>query len=118
MKTLFILCALLLLIAPPALAAQAVYSMVIEDLPLMPGMVEKADEAVVFDDPSGRIVETSAETSAAPTEIKKFYAGTLPPLGWQPSSSSGFIREDEKLNLDIEKKNGKTTVRFTLTPRK
>ncbi|MCE9507714.1 MAG: hypothetical protein K8R48_05275 [Alphaproteobacteria bacterium] len=118
MKIFLLLCALLLLTAPPALAAPALYSLVIEDLPLMPGMVEKPDEAVDFDSPSGRIVETAAETEATATDILGFYAGALPPLGWTVLPPYSFTREDETLVLDIAQKNGVTLVRFNLTPRK
>jgi hypothetical protein len=118
MKTFLLICALFLLIAPPALAAPAVYSMVIEDLPLMPGMAEKPDEAIDFDSPAGRIAGTAAETKATATDILGFYAGTLPPLGWTILPPSGFVREDETLTLDIEQKNGVSLVRFNLTPRK
>jgi hypothetical protein len=118
MKTFFLLCALLLLSPAPAFAAPTVYSLVIEDLPLMPGMTEKSDEAVVFDSPSGRIVGTAAETEATETDIRGFYAETLPPLGWTILPPSGFVRDDETLTLEIEQKNGVALVRFNLTPRK
>ena len=107
-----------MLIAPPALAAPAAYSTVIEDLPLMPGMVEKTADAVVFDKPGGRIVETVAESRASETEIRGFYAETLPSLGWEALSPSAYGRDDEALTLDIAQKNGLVTIHFNLTPRK
>lgn len=114
-KTLIIF-GLLLLMSLSALAAEAIYSTVIEDLPLMPGMTEKADDAVVFDKPAGRILETTAEIAATPEEIKAFYAETLPSLGWQAHAGSAFVREDETLQLDIEKIGDATLVHFSLTP--
>jgi len=118
MKTLLLLCGLMMIMTPPALAAPAAYSMVIEDLPLMPGMAEKPDEAIDFDSPAGRIAGTAAETEATATDILGFYAGALPPLGWTVLPPAGFVREGETLTLDIEQKNGVSLVRFNLTPRK
>lgn len=107
---------LLLLMSVSALAADAAYSGVIEDLPLMPGMTESADDAVVFDKPAGRILETSAETDATPAAVEKFYAETLPPLGWQAAGGNSFNRDGETLTLDIDEEDGATTVHFSLTP--
>ncbi len=98
------------------LAAGPGYSVIMEDLPLMPGMIEKADEAIVFDKPGGRIVETIAESSAEIKEIERFYVETLPALGWKASSSSRFTRDDEMLILTVEKKKGIASVHFVLTP--
>jgi len=116
LKNIIALVMLLLLTSLPALAAPAAYSSVIEDLPLMPGMVEKTDEAVVFDKPGGRIVETSAEITAAALEIENFYRQTLPSLGWKALPSAGFVREEERLTLSIEKRGDAALVHFNLKP--
>lgn len=116
MKTFLLLCALLL--AAPALAAPAAYSLVIEDLPLMPGMTEKPETAVVFDSPAGRIAGTVAETTSAETDIIGFYAEALPPLGWTARPPAGFVRDGEALTIEIEQKNGAAFVHFNLTPGK
>jgi hypothetical protein len=106
----------LLLTALPALAAETVYSSVIDDLPLMQGMAEKPDDTVIFDKPGGRIVAFSAETSATAEAVRGFYQQTLPPLGWKSSQASKFIRDDETLKIDFEKSGAETLVHFTLTP--
>lgn len=105
-----------LLINAAAFAAEAGYSSVIEDLPLMPGMVEKTDDALVFDKPGGRIVETSAEISASAAEVERFYGQALPSLGWKAVTASRFTREDETLKLNAEKQGNKTLVHFNLNP--
>jgi hypothetical protein len=115
LKRTLILLVFLLSASLPA-AAENNYSIIIEDLPLMPGMVEKTEAAVIFDKPGGRIVETDAETTKPASDITKFYAATLPPLGWQPLSKSGFTRDGEILSIDIEQKNGTTFIHFSLTP--
>lgn len=106
----------LLLTVLPAIAAETTYSSVIDDLPLMQGMVEKPDDTVVFDKPGGRIAEFSAETAATPEAIKSFYQQALPPLGWKPSRSSAFTRDGETLKMDFDKNGGETVVHFMLTP--
>ena len=60
LKRAFIISGFILLASLPAVAASS-YSTIIEDLPLMPGMVEKTDDAVIFDKPGGRIVETDTD---------------------------------------------------------
>ena len=40
-----------------AVEAQQAFFAAVSDLPLMPGLVETADVALVFDNPAGRIVE-------------------------------------------------------------
>lgn len=105
----------LLFLSLPAFAGTA-YSFVIEDLPLMSGMLELPDDAVTFDQPGGRILETAAETQANPAAVRGFYASTLPSLGWQLQGASVFVRNNEKLQLDIDSKGGKTIAHFTLTP--
>ncbi len=101
----------------PVFAAQTVYSTIIEDLPLMPGMVERTNDAIVFDKPGGRIVETSAAISASAADIKKFYDETLPPLGWKVTGNwTTFTREGETLKLSLEKQDDAILVHFSLNP--
>ena len=115
-KSSWIIFGFVLLVSLPAFATGTGYSSVIEDLPLMSGMIEKTDDAIVFDKPGGRIVETSIETPASPAEIERFYTEALPPLGWKGFLSEGFVREDERLNINIEQKGRVALVRFSLTP--
>ncbi len=116
LKHLIMIAGFLLLAASPALAADTAYSTVLDDLPLMQGMVEKPDDTVVFDKPGGRIAEFSAETSAPAEDVKSFYQQALPPLGWTFLPSSGFTRDSETLKIDFDKTAEKTLVHFTLTP--
>ena len=88
----------------------------IEDLPLMPGLQEAPEGALVFDTPAGRIVEAYASGSPSSETILAFYAGTLPQLGWRRVGAGTFVREDEALRLTVEEDRGLRTVRFALTP--
>jgi len=103
----------LLLLAAPALASTGFFTGV-DDLPLMPGMTEKRDETVVFDNPSGRIVETAATSDAPQSQILNFYAQSLPPLGWQRMSSSSYSRADEILTIQIATDGA---VHFSISPK-
>jgi len=115
---LLVLFALALLLAPLPrdAAAEAAFLAGVEDLPLMPGLSEVDGAATVFDAPQGRIVETFAAGAVAPAEVERFYAQTLPELGWIAASAREFRREGEKLTLEITPGADATTVRFTLAP--
>ena len=107
--------------APASTAPPLQYFSVIQDLPLMPGLRELADQAVVFDQPEGRIVE-SAALSRGPDQpaIKRFYETTLPALGWRAMSARGqgqaYIREDEFLQINFERRQGRDVVRIMVGP--
>lgn len=107
-----VLFAVLLLVSVPAFAAVE-YSTVIDDLPLMTGMAEAAADALVFDDATGRIVDTYAETKAEREAVLAFYDTALPPLGWTKSADASFVRDGERLRISFE---GKNLVRFSITP--
>ena len=49
--------------------------------------------------------------------VRRFYAKTLPQLGWAKKSQKEFRREGEKLTIDFKGKDGALTVRFTLSPK-
>ena len=88
-----------------------------EDMPLAPGLSVVEDASLAFDSPSGRIVEAYAAGKVLPEAIRKFYAETLPALGWQPAGEDGYTREAERLDLDLFVKEGVTTLRMTVRPR-
>jgi hypothetical protein len=90
----------------------------IEDMPLMPGLTQLAERNVVFDAPSGRIVEAYAEGPVAREAVLGFYARTLPQLGWR-GQGDRYVREGETLRLefpDARPGSGRVLVRFFLSP--
>ena len=87
-----------------------------EDLPLAPGLTEAAGAGVAFDSPSGRIVEAYAHGPVKAAEVLKFYAATLPQLGWRRESDTLYRREAEVLRLDPASKGGVLTLRFAISP--
>ena len=90
----------------------------IEDLPLMPGLVEVAEAGLVFDAPGGRIVEAYASGAVDRDAVLRFYAETLPQLGWQRLGAARFRREGETLDVEFSGAAGAAplTVRFALSP--
>lgn len=97
-----LLICLALLMAPVAGRAQApAFLNDIDDLPLMPGLVEVPDAGMVFDGPTGRIVEAFAAGEVAPDAVGAFYAETLPQLGWQAAGPGEYRRDDEVLKVYV-----------------
>lgn len=88
----------------------------VEDLPLMPGLSEIAGAGLVFDVPSGRIVEAYAQGSVVRKAVLAFYRKALPQLGWRAAGGNAFQREGENLKLDFLDGGDALIVRFTLTP--
>jgi hypothetical protein len=102
-----------------ATAAEGFLS-VIDDLPLMAGLIEVKGSALVFSTPQGRIAEVSAKgrsgDAARPKQVVAFYARTLPQLGWKPAGAASWVREGERLGLAVLVKNGTLTAQFSLIP--
>ena len=101
--------------APPLGAQEAGFVAEIPDLPLMPGLRELREAGVVFDKPSGRIVEAYAQGPVTPQEILAFYDESLPQLGWR-RSGEGYAREGETLLIDVIEGTDPLTLRFVLRP--
>jgi len=93
----------------------------IDDLPLMPGLEETPQRNMVFDTPSGRIVEAFATGRFSRESVIEFYDATLPQLGWARTGLAIFEREGEILELVFLGSGtgplaGTLTVRFALSP--
>ncbi len=106
--------ALVLLAAAPAWAEG--FLSAYEDLPVAPGLTEVAGSGVSFDSPGGRIVEAFAQGQVKAAEVLKFYAATLPQLGWTRETDTLYRREAEVLRLDPVTQGKGVTVRFAVSP--
>ncbi len=100
-----IVVAVMMLSASVQAAEQRFFSN-ISDLPLMSGLYELPDAAVVFDKEEGRIVESAAAGEGVHhTQVIDFYTKTLPQLGWvvvssAPAAGVGlYQRNGEMLSL-------------------
>ena len=88
----------------------------IADLPLSPGLAERIEDGVVFENRAGRIVRASAVGRISESAARRFYRIALPELGWAPAGADRFVREGEMLRLEFALNDGRLTVRFTLAP--
>ncbi len=90
-----------LTIAAPAFADVRYFSE-IPDLPMPPGFSEN-QTAVGFDAGDGRLVMADATGAASITQVRTFYADSLPALGWSLSPTGDtelvFLRGRERLSL-------------------
>ncbi|MBX9633508.1 MAG: hypothetical protein K2X44_00880 [Magnetospirillum sp.] len=87
-----------------------------EDLPLAPGLVEVHGAGLTFDSPAGRIIEGYAKGAVRAGDILKFYATTLPQLGWTRDTDTLYRREAEVLKLNTEIEGRALVVHFTISP--
>lgn len=87
-----------------------------EDLPLAPGLAEVPGSGIAFDSPGGRIVEAYAKGPATAADVLKFYATTLPQLGWTRESDTRYRRDAELLTLESGADGRLLVVHFTISP--
>ena len=111
MRTLALLALLLMC---PAFAGEA-FLAELEDLPLAPGLTE-APGGLVFDSPTGRIVEASASGAVSADQVRSFYTETLAQLGWRSIGELQFRRDNETLKIAIDPRKKPLVVHFNLTP--
>jgi hypothetical protein len=93
----------------------------ISDLPLMPGLYELPDAAVVFDKAEGRIVESAAAGEGlSAAQLIDFYEKTLPQLGWEAVSATAgaatYRRGAETLQIRAEPGEKVMILHVSLTP--
>jgi len=96
----------------------------IEDIPLPNGFIGDYDNAISYDTPQGRIIESEAVGKSNANSIQNFYINSLPHLGWKKSSSQYhdgikiiFTRQDERLQIHIQQKQPDTlSLHFSLSP--
>lgn len=88
----------------------------IADLPLGPGLAERVEEGVVFENRDGRIVRASVVGRISEAAARRFYRRALPELGWAPAGTDRFVREGEMLRLEFARSDGRLRLRFTLAP--
>lgn len=100
-----------------AVRAADVFLSVIDDLPVMNGMTEVEDAAVSFETANGRIAEAVIVGAVSVEDVRAFYDAVLPQFGWQRQSDGSFVREGERLRLEIMASTaGQTSARYSLSP--
>jgi hypothetical protein len=100
------------------------------DMPLLEGLSENLEGAMLFDSPDGRIINAEATGDIPGARIFAYYKVVLPSLGWKVTEDqlSGLtceegaifclnaMREKEVLNLSINEKYESAKISFTLSP--
>jgi hypothetical protein len=97
-------------------AADAVYFVVLDEIPVMPGLAELADRSFEFDTPAGRIAEAYASGSVTANQVLTFYGETLPQLGWTPISPGLYRRDGEELMIEVAPESPGVSLRLALSP--
>ena len=92
---------LVLLLFMAGVTAQGLFFSAIDDLPLMDGLNEVESGTMVFDSPSGRIVEALSSGNVNRLQVTQFYSETLPQLGWLETTPGHFVREGEALKIEF-----------------
>lgn len=97
--------------------APPVFFEALYDVPVMPGLEEVKDQAMLFDKPDGRIASVvAASKSLSPSDVTAFYDTSLPQLGWRKTSPNQYVREKDRLKMEVTKSPPLTVVHFTLSP--
>ena len=121
MRLVLLLILFVVIVAPISGTAQqaARFLSVMEEMPLMPGLLELTDVAVTFDGPSGRIIQAFAAGSLQVDKVRAFYAAALPQLGWARQANGEYRRDAEILRLEVSlASDGEAGVHYMLRPAK
>lgn len=88
------------------------------DVPVMPGLEELKDQAMLFDKPDGRIASvTAVSETKSQGDVSRFYAETMPALGWKNINKNQYVRKKDLLTIELSTKSPYTVAKFTLSPR-
>ena len=99
------------------LSAEQYFFSVIEDLPVMPQLVEDTDAAMTFESSAGRVAEVEANGLASSDAIDAYYKRSLPQLGWLPQANGSYRRGNELLAVVVKAGlGGAVKVLFHLGP--
>lgn len=98
-------------------ATTPVFFEALYDVPVMPGLEEVKEQAMLFDKPDGRIASVvAASKTLNASDITRFYDESLPQLGWKKTAQNQYVRGSDRLVMDLSKSPPLTVVHFTLSP--
>ena len=99
------------------LSTEQYFFSVIEDLPVMPQLVEDTKAAMTFESSAGRVAEVEANGLASSDAIDAYYKQSLPQLGWLPQANGSYRRGNELLVIEVKVGlGGAVKVLFHLEP--
>ncbi len=112
-----VLIAAFCLLATPAMADKGRFFEALYDVPVMEGLEELPDQAMLFDKPDGRIASVVAASKiVGEGDVRRFYEETLVQMGWRKVKQNQYVRGSDRLSMDIVKRPPLTVVHFTLEP--
>lgn len=89
----------------------------LQDIPLMNGLVEITEDAIIFDKPEGDIVEAIAFMDTRTTEqVLNYYYEVLPAFGWSRVDRSTYFREAQTLTIEFDYIDQRPCVRIMVRP--
>tara|TARA_R110001592_G_scaffold3525_6_gene19811 strand:- start:8018 stop:8419 length:402 start_codon:yes stop_codon:yes gene_type:complete len=89
----------------------------LQDVPVMPGLVELEGQSFSFDKPEGEITEAVAALGdLREDQVLYFYQVTLPQFGWGKVSDAEFFRKNEQLEISFEKNQDGHLVKIMIRP--
>ncbi len=89
----------------------------LKDVPLMQGLSELPEHAVVFDKPEGQIVEVVAYMGTVSRDaLVQFYDVALPQFGWSKTTQGVFFRRNEFLAISFERIGEREIVKIMVRP--
>ena len=90
-----------------------------DDIPLFSGLEFIADDSTSFDTMSGNIVVSDYLGEVKSKKVEKFYAKTLPQLGWKLISKQDdkvlYKRDVDKLEITFKQNGESLNVRFFIS---
>lgn len=89
----------------------------LKDVPLMEGLSELPERAVVFDKPEGQIVEVVAYVGGVSRDaLVQFYDAALPQFGWSKTTQGVFFRRNEFLEISFGRIGEQEIVKIMVRP--
>ena len=99
------------------LSAEQSFFSAIDDLPVMPPLIEDADAAISFESSAGRVAEVQATGIVSKDAVNSYYKESLPQLGWHSQANGSYRRGNELLVVEIKAGLGGTArVLFHIKP--
>lgn len=75
----------------------------IQDVPVMPGLIQMPDQAMVYDKAQGRIVmEFARLEDISQAQVRSYYTKVLPQFGWVRNGDDKYRRGSEELAITFE----------------
>ena len=99
------------------LRAQGQFFQTLYDVPIMEGLIEIRSERVIFDSPSGRIVQVTAMSDNIDVNnVYSFYNNVLLQFGWIYQQKGLYYRDGETLRISHKKTTSGWLIHYDLVP--